>query len=387
MSKILGIESSSLVASVAILDGDTITAEYTVNHKKTHSQTLLPMLDEIVRMTEQNLEDLDAIAVSGGPGSFTGLRIGSATAKGLGLALEKPLIHVPTLDAMAYNLYGCGERICPIMDARRGQVYTGIYRFEDNTFRTLKEDCAIALEELLEELAAAQEPVVFLGDGVPVGREKIAARLGSPLCAGTDEPAARRVCCRAGSCYVCGRKDGDGSRACAGISSDVPGRARTKSERSSGIRRGESGMSTYSVRELAAGELAAAASMEAELFSDAWTEVSLQELLANPCNHAYELRIGEDAAAYCLTCEILDEGEILRIGTLRKYQNGGAGSFLLQDILRRRAEITCWNLEVRESNLAAAALYQKCRFEVIGIRKNYYSSPTENAVLMQRKGN
>lgn len=177
MSKILGIESSSLVASVAILDGDTITAEYTVNHKKTHSQTLLPMLDEIVRMTEQNLEDLDAIAVSGGPGSFTGLRIGSATAKGLGLALEKPLIHVPTLDAMAYNLYGCGERICPIMDARRGQVYTGIYRFEDNTFRTLKEDCAIALEELLEELAAAQEPVVFLGDGVPVGREKIAARL------------------------------------------------------------------------------------------------------------------------------------------------------------------------------------------------------------------
>ena len=179
MSKILGIESSSLVASVAILDGDTITAEYTVNHKKTHSQTLLPMLDESVRMTEQNLEDLDAIAVSGGPGSFTGLRIGSATAKGLGLALEKPLIHVPTLDAMAYNLYGCGERICPIMDARRGQVYTGIYRFEDNAFRTLKEDCAIALEELLEELAAAQEPVVFLGDGVPVGREKIAARLGS----------------------------------------------------------------------------------------------------------------------------------------------------------------------------------------------------------------
>ena len=126
MSKILGIESSSLVASVAILDGDTITAEYTVNHKKTHSQTLLPMLDEIVRMTEQNLEDLDAIAVSGGPGSFTGLRIGSATAKGLGLALEKPLIHVPTLDAMAYNLYGCGERICPIMDASRGQVYLSL---------------------------------------------------------------------------------------------------------------------------------------------------------------------------------------------------------------------------------------------------------------------
>ena len=377
MSKILGIESSSLVASVAILDGDTITAEYTVNHKKTHSQTLLPMLDEIVRMTEQNLEDLDAIAVSGGPGSFTGLRIGSATAKGLGLALEKPLIHVPTLDAMAYNLYGCGERICPIMDARRGQVYTGIYRFEDNTFRTLKEDCAIALEELLEELAAAQEPVVFLGDGVPVGREKIAARLGSLARfapAQMNRQRAASVAALGAVMYAEGKTETAAAHAPEYL-------------RMSQAERERKAKGLPVSAEVAAGELAAAALMEAELFSDAWTEVSLQELLANPCNHAYELRIGEDAAAYCLTCEILDEGEILRIGTLRKYQNGGAGSFLLQDILRRRAEITCWNLEVRESNLAAAALYQKCRFEVIGIRKNYYSSPTENAVLMQRKGN
>ena len=94
--KILGIESASLVASVAIVTDDIVTAEYTVDYKKTHSQTLLPMLDEIVRMTEQDLKTVDAIAVSAGPGSFTGLRIGAATAKGLGLALEKPVIPVPT---------------------------------------------------------------------------------------------------------------------------------------------------------------------------------------------------------------------------------------------------------------------------------------------------
>ena len=99
--RILGIESSSLVASVAVVTDDVVTAEYTVNFKKTHSQTLLPMLDEIVRMVELDLETVDAIAVSGGPGSFTGLRIGSATGKGLGLALKKPLIHIPTVDAMA----------------------------------------------------------------------------------------------------------------------------------------------------------------------------------------------------------------------------------------------------------------------------------------------
>ena len=88
------------------------------------------MLDEILIMTEFDLSTIDAIAVAGGPGSFTGLRIGAATAKGLGLALNKPLIHVPTVDGMAYNLFGCTGLICPMMDARRNQVYSGIYRFE-----------------------------------------------------------------------------------------------------------------------------------------------------------------------------------------------------------------------------------------------------------------
>ena len=102
--KILALDSSGLVASVAVVENDTLLAEYTVNYKKTHSQTLLPMLDEISNMTELDLSTIDAIAVAGGPGSFTGLRIGSATAKGLGLALEKPLISIPTTAAIAYNI-------------------------------------------------------------------------------------------------------------------------------------------------------------------------------------------------------------------------------------------------------------------------------------------
>ena len=129
--RILALDSSGLVASVAVVEEEQTIAEYTVNYKKTHSQTLLPMLDEIVKMTEMNLGEIDAIAVAGGPGSFTGLRIGSATAKGLGLALKKPLIHIPTVDGLAYNLYGNEGVICPIMDARRNQVYTGIYRFRE----------------------------------------------------------------------------------------------------------------------------------------------------------------------------------------------------------------------------------------------------------------
>lgn len=127
--KIVAIDSSGLVASVAVTEDDNLIAEYTTNYKKTHSQTLLPMLDEVKKMIELDLSTLDAIAVSAGPGSFTGLRIGSATAKGLGLALNKPLIGVPTVDALAMNLYGTDQIICPLMDARRSQVYTGIYRF------------------------------------------------------------------------------------------------------------------------------------------------------------------------------------------------------------------------------------------------------------------
>lgn len=176
--KILALDSSGLVASVAILDGDILIAEYTTNFKKTHSQTLLPMLDEIVKMTEIELDEIDAIAVAAGPGSFTGLRIGSATAKGLGLALNKPIISVPTVDALGYNLFGVDALICPIMDARRGQVYTGLYTFEDGGFQVLSEQKAVKLEEILEEVKGYEKPVIFLGDGVEVHKEAIKEELG-----------------------------------------------------------------------------------------------------------------------------------------------------------------------------------------------------------------
>ena len=181
MMKILGIESAALVASVAIIDEDVTIAEYTTNFKKTHSETLLPMLDEIVKMTGISLSELSAIAVSGGPGSFTGLRIGAASAKGLGLALDLPLIEVPTLDAMAMNIYASDALIVPIMDARRNQVYTGIYK-NDTKLEVKAESMAVSIDELFEILkeTGAKENVkraIFLGDGVPVFREYIDEKL------------------------------------------------------------------------------------------------------------------------------------------------------------------------------------------------------------------
>ena len=155
--RVLAIDSSGLTATVGIVQDTQTIAEYTVNYKKTHSQTLLPMIDEMTRMVDLDLSTLDAIAVAGGPGSFTGLRIGSATAKGLGLALNKPLLHVPTVDALAYNVYGCTDVICPIMDARRKQVYTGIYRFEDHRLVTVEDQMAVPMEEMITKLNAYQQ--------------------------------------------------------------------------------------------------------------------------------------------------------------------------------------------------------------------------------------
>ncbi len=176
--KILALDSSGLVASVAVVCGDTLVGEYTVNYKKTHSQTLLPMLEALKNMVELDLSSVDAIALAAGPGSFTGLRIGSATAKGLGLALKKPLIEIPTVDGLAYNLYGTDKLVCPLMDARRGQVYTGVYEFvregEAYTLRAVVPQCAVDITDIVERLNGLGREVIFLGDGVPVFREQIA---------------------------------------------------------------------------------------------------------------------------------------------------------------------------------------------------------------------
>lgn len=170
--KILALDSSGLVAGVAVVQDEIMLASYTIHHKKTHSQTLLPMLEEVCRMIELDMETIDAIAVASGPGSFTGLRIGSATAKGLGLALNKPIVEIGTVEAIAYQLFAVQKVICPMLDARRNQVYTGLYTYEsvdgNSVFKTLLEQRAVSVEEIIENVNQMGKEAVFLGDGVPV---------------------------------------------------------------------------------------------------------------------------------------------------------------------------------------------------------------------------
>ena len=188
--KVLAIESSAVTASVAIMTEETLIAEYTINYKKTHSQTLLPMIAEICKMTETDVSDIDIVAVSDGPGSFTGLRIGAATGKGIALAKDKPMVAVPTLEAMAYNLVGDKRLICPVMDARRKHLYTGLYRFDGDSLVTQMGQSLMSYEELVSILNDMNEEVVFVGDGIEVAKDYIEVNL---KCDYTFSPAPLRT--------------------------------------------------------------------------------------------------------------------------------------------------------------------------------------------------
>lgn len=171
--KILAIDTTGHTASAAIITEDKLIAEFTLNNKLTHSQTILPMVAELCQKSETVLAEVDYIACAAGPGSFTGLRIGAATAKGLAFALQKEIVPVPTLDALAYNVFETEKIICPIMDARRNQVYTALYQWEGGRLCRLTELLAIGIDEVIKLAEGYPKKVVFLGDGVAVHRSRL----------------------------------------------------------------------------------------------------------------------------------------------------------------------------------------------------------------------
>ena len=163
---ILSIDSSTPVAGITVSDGMQLLGEITLNTKNTHSEKLMPLVKHLLDELTLTVNDLDAIAVTQGPGSFTGLRIGMATAKGLAQGAGKKLIAVPTLDCLAQNLLHYPGIICPIMNAQKKQVYTAIYRSGRNKLERLSDYQAIAVEQLAAQLKELKEDIWFVGDGV-----------------------------------------------------------------------------------------------------------------------------------------------------------------------------------------------------------------------------
>ena len=166
--KILALDSTAKVASVALCEDEYLLGELTLNNGNTHSQTLLPMVEFLLDKFELSPLDIDLFATAAGPGSFTGVRIGAATIKGLTFGKEKPCAGVSTLEALAYNLRDHDGLICPVMNARRQQVYTALFRAKNGVLERLMPDSAIAITELDERLSLYDEPVRLCGDGYDV---------------------------------------------------------------------------------------------------------------------------------------------------------------------------------------------------------------------------
>ncbi len=176
--KILAVDTSTNTATAAILEDNKVLAEKVINFKKTHSQTLMPMIDEILQDTATDAAEIDLYVVANGPGSFTGLRIGVSTIKGMAHAQDKPVVEVSTLEGLAYNLFGCEYIVAPILDARRAQVYNGVYEWKDGVCMEITEPRALSIEECVEDLKRYNRKIVFLGDGVPVHYEYIIESMG-----------------------------------------------------------------------------------------------------------------------------------------------------------------------------------------------------------------
>ncbi len=168
---ILALDSTADVSSVAVCKGVTLISEITINTGNTHSQTLLPSVEQVLKMADLTVDDIDVFACSTGPGSFTGVRIGVATIKGIAYGKNKPCVSVSTLEALAYNLHGSNGIICPVMNARRSQVYNALFRCIDGNLIRLCPDRAISISELDEELSKYNDPVYLCGDGYAITEE------------------------------------------------------------------------------------------------------------------------------------------------------------------------------------------------------------------------
>lgn len=171
--KILSLDSTAQVATVALCEDSRLLAEYSINNGNTHSETILPMIESVLRMFHLSTDSIDLFCASAGPGSFTGVRIGAATVKGLAFEKNKPCIGVSSLEALAQNLSVLNGLICPVMNARRKQVYTALFRCHNGVFERLMDDSAIAISELDELLKKYDEPVYLCGDGYDITKQHL----------------------------------------------------------------------------------------------------------------------------------------------------------------------------------------------------------------------
>ncbi|MBE5831745.1 MAG: tRNA (adenosine(37)-N6)-threonylcarbamoyltransferase complex dimerization subunit type 1 TsaB [Butyrivibrio sp.] len=404
--KILGIDTSGLVGAVAIADGDLLLSQFSIQYKTTHSEILMPMLDDVCKKIHLDLKSIDAIAVAKGPGSFTGLRIGSATAKGLALALDKPIIPIPTVDGIAYNLYGVEKIICPMMDARRNQVYTGLYTFVAGTpegkslerkfeMQIIHEQFATSVEDIASRINEIGKPVVLLGDGVPVYRDQIDKLLKVPY---SIAPMHQNRQNAAALVSLAMQYASEGRM----VSADefAPDYLRlSQAEREAKEKKDNKGQDKKQqetrkspglvrVREMTAEDIEDAALLEkTNLGKEAWTQKQLIDALTRDDTIYLVAAKAGRIVGLCGVQNISGEGEITNVSVARDCRGEGIGYKMVKQLLERGVGIGIkdYTLEVRASNEPAIRLYERLGFVSEGVRPNFYDDPKDDAVIYWKR--
>ncbi len=421
--KILGIDTSGLVGAVAIADGDLLLSQFSIQYKTTHSEILMPMLDDVCKKIHLDLKSIDAIAVAKGPGSFTGLRIGSATAKGLALALDKPIIPIPTVDGIAYNLYGVEKIICPMMDARRNQVYTGLYTFVAGTpegkslerefeMQVIHEQFATSIEDIAARINEIGKPVVLLGDGVPVYRDQLDKLLKVPysiapmhqnrqnaaaLVALAMQYAAEGRMVSADEFapdYLrlsqAEREAKEKDSAGAGSSDATSGKedSLTEEEREKKRREARRTPGIIRVREMTAEDIEDAALLEkTNLGKEAWSQKQLIDALTRDDTiYLVAVKAGR-IVGLCGVQNISGDGEVTNVSVAKDCRGEGIGYKMVKQLLERGAGIGIkdYTLEVRAANEPAIHLYERLGFKSEGVRPGFYDEPKDDAVIYWKR--
>lgn len=171
--RILGIDTSTMVASVAVIEDNQLVCEYTINTKKTHSQKLMPMIENMLKESDLNINDIDLIGICVGPGSFTGLRIGMATAKAIAHVNNIPIVGVTSLEMLAANMNLCDKKICSILDAQRNQVYTAKFEYIGNRLVQINDTDVLEIDKLINEISSSEDDYILIGEAVYKYEEKL----------------------------------------------------------------------------------------------------------------------------------------------------------------------------------------------------------------------
>jgi tRNA threonylcarbamoyl adenosine modification protein YeaZ/ribosomal-protein-alanine acetyltransferase len=375
--KILAVDTSTSAATVAIMEDGRLISEYILNIDRAHSQKIMGIIDDLFKKSGLTPSEIDLYACSAGPGSFTGLRIGAAIIKGMAQTFNKPIAGVPTLDALAYNLYNCTGLVCPMLDAQRGMVYSSLYLWEKGSLKKLVDLRVIPIEDLIKLVGDKAMPATFLGDGALLFEDDLRKGLKECYIAPADSLLPRASSCAriAMEMYDKGSLDTYNSFRLTYIRKS---QAEVEYEKKQNIE----------LKDMSIEDIKQVCEIENLSFSMPWSRESFEsEISQNNLARYIVAKVDGKIAAYGGMWIILDEAHITNIAVHPEYRGQKIGEKLVMALLQRAKENKAAGitLEVRKSNIAARNLYKKLGFKDSGIRKGYYADTGEDAIIMWKE--